>query len=317
KAYGETYYTYRKNNDSSFPQQTGYRYTGQRQEPDIGLYDYRARWYDPSLGRFLQADTIVPNPGGPQNLNRYSYVGNSPIRYNDPDGHCAPFCTALAGAVAGGIIGAASAALPKMVENVRRGQPLTTDIDPTEVGRAALTGAVVGGIAGGTFGAGTAVLGTGWGATAIAGAASGWIGGRTSDLSNATWNEYDRWRQGQSPSLQRTMDDAIANGLLDKQQWLFDATTGAVSVGLGKAGITLLGKTQFVSVGQIANAGPPTIRFFPNGEAYLDYGRTIQLPQDGMDRLLASIAAGNTLLVEELLAQLSDRAVDEVIDNGN
>ncbi|MCP4082868.1 MAG: hypothetical protein GY743_21790, partial [Planctomycetaceae bacterium] len=39
KAYGETYYTYRKNNDSSFPQQTGYRYTGQRQEPDIGLYD--------------------------------------------------------------------------------------------------------------------------------------------------------------------------------------------------------------------------------------------------------------------------------------
>ncbi|MCP4125987.1 MAG: hypothetical protein GY753_02855, partial [Gammaproteobacteria bacterium] len=87
KAYGETYYTYRKNNDSSFPQQTGYRYTGQRQEPDIGLYDYRARWYDPALGRFLQADTIVPEPGNPQNLNRYSYVGNNPLKYSDPTGH--------------------------------------------------------------------------------------------------------------------------------------------------------------------------------------------------------------------------------------
>ncbi|MCP4128207.1 MAG: RHS repeat-associated core domain-containing protein, partial [Gammaproteobacteria bacterium] len=88
--YGETYYTYRKNGDSSFPQQTGYRYTGQRQEPDIGLYDYRARWYDPSLGRFLQPDTIVPEPGDPQNFNRYSYVGNNPIRYSDPTGSCIP-----------------------------------------------------------------------------------------------------------------------------------------------------------------------------------------------------------------------------------
>jgi len=32
----------------------------------------------------------VPNPGAPQSLNRYSYVGNRPTVYRDPSGHCVP-----------------------------------------------------------------------------------------------------------------------------------------------------------------------------------------------------------------------------------
>ena len=43
--------------------------------------------YDPTLSRFIQPDTIVPEPGNPQALNRYSYVLNNPLRYNDPSGH--------------------------------------------------------------------------------------------------------------------------------------------------------------------------------------------------------------------------------------
>ena len=39
------------------------------------------------LGRFIQPDTIVPNPGDPQSLNRYSYAANNPVRYTDPSGH--------------------------------------------------------------------------------------------------------------------------------------------------------------------------------------------------------------------------------------
>jgi len=38
----------------------------------------------------LQPDSIIPNLYNPQNLNRYSYVRNNPIRYNDPTGH---FCS--------------------------------------------------------------------------------------------------------------------------------------------------------------------------------------------------------------------------------
>ncbi len=65
---------------------TGYTYTGQL-DSGAGLMYYRARHCDPSSGRFVQPDTIVPEPGDPQALNRYSYVLNNPIKYRDPSGH--------------------------------------------------------------------------------------------------------------------------------------------------------------------------------------------------------------------------------------
>lgn len=65
---------------------TNYTYTGQYSyTADFGLMFYNARWYDPALGRFAQADTIVP--GGVQGLDRYAYVNNSPMNYVDPSGH--------------------------------------------------------------------------------------------------------------------------------------------------------------------------------------------------------------------------------------
>jgi RHS repeat-associated protein len=66
---------------------TDRRFTGQRWEASLGLYDYRARFYDPALGRFLQPDPLVPEPGNPQALNRYAYVNNNPLKYTDPGGH--------------------------------------------------------------------------------------------------------------------------------------------------------------------------------------------------------------------------------------
>ena len=66
---------------------TTYRFTGQREDASIGLYFYGARYYDSALGRFAQADSIVPQPGNPQALNRYAYVTNNPLKYTDPTGH--------------------------------------------------------------------------------------------------------------------------------------------------------------------------------------------------------------------------------------
>jgi RHS repeat-associated protein len=80
KAWGETRYTY-----GTTP--TTYHFTGQREESTIGLYFYNARWYDAALARFAQADTIVPEPGNPQALNRYAYTLNNPVKYTDPSGH--------------------------------------------------------------------------------------------------------------------------------------------------------------------------------------------------------------------------------------
>ena len=62
-------------------------FTGQTLDESTGLMHYNARYYDPLVGRFISADTIVPNPADPQQLNRYTYVTNNPIRYVDPSGH--------------------------------------------------------------------------------------------------------------------------------------------------------------------------------------------------------------------------------------
>jgi RHS repeat-associated protein len=75
---------------------TRYTYTGQYSyisdsatdltaSASFGLMFYNARWYDPALGRFAQADTVVP--GGVQGLDRYAYTNNSPVNYVDPSGH--------------------------------------------------------------------------------------------------------------------------------------------------------------------------------------------------------------------------------------
>jgi RHS repeat-associated protein len=66
--------------------QTTINFTGQRLD-GTGLLYYHARMYDPLLGRFVSADNIIPNPANPQNLNRYTYVGNNPVNHTDPTGH--------------------------------------------------------------------------------------------------------------------------------------------------------------------------------------------------------------------------------------
>ena len=44
------------------------------------------RFYDPELGRFIQADPLLGNPYNPQSLNRYTYCANDPVDVVDPTG---------------------------------------------------------------------------------------------------------------------------------------------------------------------------------------------------------------------------------------
>ncbi len=62
-----------------------YRFTARQWDPESSLYYYRARYYDPGLGRFLQADPVGYEGGS---LNLYAYCGNSPLNYGDPTGLC-------------------------------------------------------------------------------------------------------------------------------------------------------------------------------------------------------------------------------------
>ena len=62
-------------------------FTNHEMEDEIALINMNARLYDPVLGRFLQADTIVQFPDSTQGFNRYTYVNNNPLSFTDPSGH--------------------------------------------------------------------------------------------------------------------------------------------------------------------------------------------------------------------------------------
>lgn len=64
-----------------------YQYTGQFLDQLTGLYNLRARYYDPALGRFLTRDTWETGTSDPTELNRYAYTANNPINRADPNGH--------------------------------------------------------------------------------------------------------------------------------------------------------------------------------------------------------------------------------------
>jgi len=190
-------------------------FTGQRFGPGGGgLYDYGARWYDSTIGRFIQADSIVPNLGNPQALNRYSYVLGNPLRYTDPTGHC-PMCI---GGLVGGIAG-----MGLYATNVlRSGQDWNWKDALTVAGTGAVAGALIGSGVGAP--AGISMMG----ATVVAIGVSGGVGlaaGGAGYLGNniVTGSEYNN------------ADFAIAAGTSGATMAIGQAT------GANVAGAALLG----------------------------------------------------------------------------
>lgn len=108
------------------------QYTG-RENDGSGLYYYRARYYNPSLGRFISEDPIGLQ-GGP---NLYAYVGGDPLSYTDPTGEFWNFV--IGGAIGGGIDLAS-----QLIENGGNWRC----VDPWQVLTSAGLGAVGGGLGG-------------------------------------------------------------------------------------------------------------------------------------------------------------------------
>jgi RHS repeat-associated protein len=74
---------------TTYPPITDKGYTGHKQMDHVDIIHMNGRIYDPTLGRFLQADPFIQSPNNSQSFNRYSYGFNNPLSYTDPSGFSA------------------------------------------------------------------------------------------------------------------------------------------------------------------------------------------------------------------------------------
>lgn len=65
-----------------------FRYRGYFYDRDLGLYYLQSRYYDASIGRFINADGYITTGQGVLSHNMYAYCGNNPVMYSDPSGKC-------------------------------------------------------------------------------------------------------------------------------------------------------------------------------------------------------------------------------------
>jgi RHS repeat-associated protein len=153
-------------------------YTGR--EPtgaEVGLIYYRARYYDPAIGRFISRDPA----GMVDGVNRYAYVGGDPVDYTDPSGE---FALNAAGALAGAGYGFVSGGISGAIVGWKTAKPGTSTLERVGLsilggGTGAVSGAAVGAAAG-------AMLNPALAASAPISVASGVAGGLVANIGTTT-----------------------------------------------------------------------------------------------------------------------------------
>ena len=80
-------------------------YTSRRHDVESGLVYMGARYYDPTVGRFMGVDPKVFDPANPHSFNRYAYGNNNPNKYIDPDGRSPLFLAIIGNVIGGAVIG--------------------------------------------------------------------------------------------------------------------------------------------------------------------------------------------------------------------
>jgi len=88
-------------------QKNPYRYRGYRYDTETGFYYLQSRYYNPEWSRFINADEYGGSIGELLSHNVFAYCSNNPVNRFDPDGRAWWAIGAVAGAVVGGIAGAA------------------------------------------------------------------------------------------------------------------------------------------------------------------------------------------------------------------
>ena len=73
--------------------QNPFRYRGYYYDTITGFYYVSSRYYDPEIGRFLNADSAIGQIGNVQGTNMFAYCFNNPVNMSDPTGNWPKFST--------------------------------------------------------------------------------------------------------------------------------------------------------------------------------------------------------------------------------
>jgi RHS repeat-associated protein len=163
-------------------------FTGHEHVDHANIIHMNGRIYDPTLGRFLQADPFIQAPNNSQNYNRYSYVLNNPLSYTDPSGY---FFKSLFKAVKKYWRVIAAAVVTYFTAGVASGWAASWGLSGWAAGAA--SGAIAG-AAGGFVATGSlrgALMGAFSGA--VFGAIGGHFGDKFGKFSDATLGQQTQW----------------------------------------------------------------------------------------------------------------------------
>ena len=100
-AWGVCYAIYQNGGASTAARYNPFRYRGYYYDTETGFYYLNSRYYDPSVGRFINADSVISGTGeSVQGYNLFAYCFNNPVNMSDSSGNWPKWATKLVAAVA-------------------------------------------------------------------------------------------------------------------------------------------------------------------------------------------------------------------------
>ena len=121
------------------------RYRGYLYDSETGFYWVQARYYDPAIRRWINADSQLNVKDGVLGYNLFAYCQNNPVTYSDPTGHSITLACIIIGAIVGAVIGGCAGAYVSKKQ--------TGKVNGWAVAAGAVGGGVVGGLIGWGIGA--------------------------------------------------------------------------------------------------------------------------------------------------------------------
>ena len=292
-------------------------FTGHAQNDEVALIYMRARYYVPGIGRFISPDTIIPNLTNLQDINRYGYARNNPLKYRDFSGHCLWDGCLLEIALIGAGIGLIVDYSTQVVENHQAGMDWSQAVFHQNIDKGELAGSTVaGGVSALTAGGLTALAGTGLAGTFLGGFLGGAIGGQTGAFVEATWDEAGATLSSGAFDGHRYLSELRDSGFLNIDTIMIDGAAGIVAGILGDiVGRSFRSAYQTIMRQSLSSQALPTIKMLPGGDAYIELDMSgILLNQTAIQRILQALANGGYDLLTPIFEEIIENQTGDFLE---